>query len=73
MWIKNYDVYDLEYSDSRLIEKHLKVYKKQWSIDYYKNLKDKIQLYIDNQRINNNQSPIPVFHIEGSNISGSEK
>lgn len=39
---EDYNVYDLEYSDGRIINSYKDTYSKEWSNDYYNNLKRKI-------------------------------
>ena len=47
----NYNVYDLEYSDPRIIKQYKNIYCKQWSKKYYENLKKKILEFYNKNRI----------------------
>ena len=46
---ENYDIYDLEYEEPQCIKKHKDSmeYRKQWSLDYYQNLKKKIDMFFE--------------------------
>lgn len=47
-----YNIFDLEYSDNRIIEtyKTMKEYQLPWNIGYYNNVKERINLYIKTNR-----------------------
>lgn len=42
------EVYDLEYSDDRVIHEYCETYSEKWSDNYYNNIKQKIELYEKN-------------------------
>ncbi len=46
---KDYNIYDLEYDDGTIITTYSEDYKSQWSENYYKNVKDKINKYFSSK------------------------
>ena len=47
---ENLEVFDLETTSGSIIEGYSPVYPKEWSTDYYTNLKKKMDIYIENNK-----------------------
>ena len=49
-WFKIDGIFDLETMDGSIIENYSSFYPKKWSTDYYKNLKKKLDIYIETNK-----------------------